>query len=84
MFRNVSKEIILILLMAAFLIIPASKSVQLSYAQPNQDMKDVLDLHNRELAAVGFPPLMWSNSLAAEAQSWANHLSRVSQSARIQ
>ena len=76
MYKKVSKEIILILLMAAYLIVPASKSVvQLSHAQPNQDMQAVLDIHNRERAAVGFPPLTWSNSLAAEAQSWANHLS---------
>lgn len=59
--------------MAAFLIVPPSV-VQLSHAQPNQDMKDVLDLHNRERAAVKAPPLTWSDSLAAEAQSWANHL----------
>jgi hypothetical protein len=67
------KEIILILLMAAYLIVPSSV-VQLSHAQPNQDMRDVLDVHNRERAAVGFPTLTWSDSLAAESQSWANHL----------
>lgn len=59
--------------MAAFLIVPSSV-VQLSHAQPNQDMRDVLDIHNRERAAVEFPSLTWSNSLAAEAQNWANHL----------
>ena len=76
MYKKVSKEIILILLMAAYLIVPASKSlVQLSHAQPNQDMQAVLDIHNRVRAAVEFPPLTWSNSLAAEAQNWANHLS---------
>jgi hypothetical protein len=74
MYTKVSKEIILILLMVAFLIVPSSV-VQLSHSQSNQDMKAVLDIHNRERAAVGFPPLTWSNSLAAEAQSWANHLS---------
>src|ERR1700745_4115563 len=76
MYKKVSKEIILFLLVAAYLIVPASKSlVQLSFAQSNQDMTGVLDVHNRERAAVGFPPLTWSDSLAAEAQSWANHLS---------
>src|SRR5438128_5800273 len=76
MYKKVSKEIILIVLMAAYLIVPASKLVvQLSHAQPNQDMQAVLEIHKRERAAVGFPPLSWSNSLAAEAQSWANHLS---------
>ena len=40
MYKKVSKEIILIVLMAAYLIVPASKSVvQLSHAQPNQDMQ---------------------------------------------
>jgi pathogenesis-related protein 1 len=73
MYRKVSKEIILILLLAAFLIVPSSV-VQLSHAQPNQNMRDVLDIHNRERAAVGVAPLTWSNSLAAEAQNWANHL----------
>ena len=73
MYKKVSKEIVLILLMAAYLIVPSSV-VQLSHAQPNQDMKDILDLHNRERAAVGFPRLTWSDSLAADAQSWANHL----------
>ena len=73
MYKKVSKEIVLILLMAAYLIVPSSV-VQLSHAQPNQDMKDVLDVHNRERAAVGFPLLTWSDSLAAESQSWANHL----------
>jgi hypothetical protein len=75
LYKKISKEIILILLMAAYLIIPASKSVvQLSQAQPNQDMQAVLDVHNRERAAVEFPLLMWSNSLAADSRSWANHL----------
>lgn len=74
MYKKVSEGIILILVMAAFLVVPSSV-VQLSHAQPNQDMKEVLDIHNRERAAVGFPPLTWSDSLAAGAQSWANHLS---------
>ncbi|MFL6495387.1 MAG: CAP domain-containing protein [Nitrososphaera sp.] len=73
MYKKLSKEIILILLIAAFLIVPSSV-VQLSHAQPNQDMRDVLNVHNHERTLVGFPPLTWSNSLAAEAQNWANHL----------
>src|SRR5437879_11012391 len=73
MYKKVSEGIILILVMAAFLVVPSSV-VQLSQAQPNQDMKDVLDVHNRERAAVGFPLLTWSSSLADEAQSWANYL----------
>ena len=73
MYKKISKGIILILLMAAFLVVPSSM-VQLSHAQPNQEMQAVLEVHNRERAAVGFPPLTWSDSLAADSQSWANHL----------
>ena len=37
------------------------------------DLKDmVLAVHNRERAAVGVPPLVWSDTLAADAQDWAN------------
>lgn len=73
MYKKVSEGIILILVMATFLIVPSSV-VQLSHAQPNQDMRAVLEVHNRERAAVGFPLLTWSDSLAADSQSWANHL----------
>ena len=31
-------------------------------------------MHNRERAAVGVPPLVWSNKLAADAKPWAEHL----------
>jgi hypothetical protein len=34
----------------------------------------ILAVHNSERAAVGVPPLVWSNSLAAGAQAWAEHL----------
>jgi hypothetical protein len=74
MYKKVSEGIILILVMATFLIVPSSV-VQLSHAQPNQDMTAVLEVHNRERAAVKAPLLTWSDSLAADAQSWANHLS---------
>ena len=73
MYKKVSLGIITILATAAILTVLSSE-LQLSYAQPNQDMQDVLDVHNRERAAVGFPLLTWSDSLAAESQSWANHL----------
>jgi pathogenesis-related protein 1 len=74
MYKKLSKQVILILLIAAFLMVPAFV-VQLSYAQLNKDMQDVLDVHNRERIAVGYQPLTWSNSLAAESQKWADHLS---------
>jgi hypothetical protein len=34
----------------------------------------ILAVHNSERAAVGVPPLVWSNSLAASAQAWAEHI----------
>jgi hypothetical protein len=37
-------------------------------------VKGVLALHNRERAAVGVPPLMWSDKLAADARPWAEHV----------
>jgi hypothetical protein len=33
----------------------------------------ILEFMNRERAAVGVPPLVWSNSLAAGAQAWADY-----------
>ena len=31
-------------------------------------------MHNQERTAVGVPPLTWSDTLAASAQTWAEHL----------
>jgi hypothetical protein len=59
--------------MAVFLTVLLSV-VHLSYAQPNQDMLDVLNLHNRERAEVKSPPLTWSDSLAAQTHAYAGHL----------
>jgi len=75
MYNKVSIKIkIIIILVTAAIVTVLSSVLQVSYAQPNQDMRDVLDIHNRERALVGFPLLTWSDSLAAEAQNWANHL----------
>jgi uncharacterized protein YkwD len=39
------------------------------------DLKSmVLAVHNRERAAVGVPPLVWNETLAAGAKTWAEHL----------
>jgi cysteine-rich secretory family protein len=38
----------------------------------------ILAIHNRERALVGVPPLVWSESLAAGAQTWADHLVAIS------
>jgi uncharacterized protein YkwD len=37
-------------------------------------INSILAVHNSERAAVGVPPLVWSDSLAASAQTWAEHL----------
>ena len=37
----------------------------------------VLGIHNRERAAVGVPPLVWSDILAADAQEYADHLAAI-------
>ena len=34
----------------------------------------ILNIHNQERAAVNNPALSWSSSLAADAQSWADHI----------
>ena len=34
----------------------------------------VLAVHNRERAAVGVPPLVWNDKLAADAKTYAEHL----------
>ena len=73
MYKKVSIGIITILVTAAILTVPSSVP-QVSYAQTNQDMQTVLDVHNQERAAVGVQPLTWSNSLAAEAQTWAQQV----------
>ncbi len=39
----------------------------------------ILEIHNRERVAVGVPPLTWSDSLAASAQPWAEHVATIDQ-----
>lgn len=39
--------------------------------------KGMLDAHNRERASVSVPPLIWSDTLAGEAQAWADHLAQL-------
>ena len=34
----------------------------------------ILNIHDQERKAVNNPALSWSNSLAADAQSWADHI----------
>jgi pathogenesis-related protein 1 len=42
-------------------------------AQPDF-AKIILEIHNRERAAVGVPPLVWNDELAADAKTYAEHL----------
>lgn len=39
----------------------------------------ILGIHNRESAVVGVPPLSWSNTLAVNAQTWAQHMATINQ-----
>jgi hypothetical protein len=39
----------------------------------------ILEIHNSERAAVGVPPLVWSDTLAASAQTWADHLATINE-----
>ena len=39
----------------------------------------ILEIHNRERAAVGVPPLTWSDTRAASAQAWAEHMATINQ-----
>jgi uncharacterized protein YkwD len=42
-------------------------------------VNSILAIHNRERAVVGVPPLVWSDSLAAGAKDWAEHLAQINQ-----
>jgi hypothetical protein len=37
--------------------------------------QEILNAHNQYRKEVGVPPLSWSDTLARQAQEWANHLS---------
>ena len=67
------------LVAAAILTVPSSV-LQVSYAQMNQDLaNEILAVHNRERTAVGVSPLTWNDNLAADAQTWAQHISTTGQ-----
>ena len=50
MYKKISKEIVLILVMAAFLTVPSSV-VQFLHAQSDQGLQAVLNIHNDERKA---------------------------------
>src|SRR5215212_10640407 len=69
--------IIALLVTAAILTVQSSSMLQLSHAQTQLDATSqniILDIHNRERAAVGVPPVTWSDSLATGAQAWADYI----------
>jgi uncharacterized membrane protein YgcG len=72
--KKVSIKIIVILFAAAILTVPSSM-LQISHAQSTKALQDVLAIHNRERDAVKNPALTWSNSLASQAQGYADQLS---------
>ena len=43
-------------------------------------VSSVLAMQNQERAAVGVPPLTWSDTIAASAQTWADHVLATSDS----
>jgi Cysteine-rich secretory protein family len=73
MYSKISVIVSVILVTAAIQTVQSSM-LQPSYAQPNQDLQAVLNLHNQERRAVGVPDLTWSNSLATDAQNWARYI----------
>ena len=80
MYKKLSTKIIIILVTAAILTVPSSV-LQVSHAQSNADLQNtVLEIVNRERAAVGVPPLVWSDTLAAGAQTWADHQAAIGES----
>ena len=57
---------------------PAAPPAGASQGSNNTDfINAVLGIHNRERAAVGVPPLVWSDILAADAQEYADHLAAI-------
>ena len=51
------------------------KSNDPTFQQSAEYVKGMLAAHNHERAAVGAPPLVWNDKLAAGAKAWAEHLS---------
>jgi hypothetical protein len=79
MYKKVSVKIIIIMIIAPILTVPSS-GLQISHAQSNADLQNtVLSIHNRERALVGVPALVWSDQLAAGAQTWADHLATINE-----
>ena len=66
-----------VILITAAILTVQSSMLQISYAQSQVDattQNAILNMHNQERTAVGVPAVTWSDSLARDAQSWANRV----------
>jgi len=61
-------------LVVAAILTVSSSAMQRSNAQANGNFDNILEIHNTERAAVHDVPLVWSESLAADASSYAQYL----------
>jgi hypothetical protein len=76
MYSKISIIITVTLVTAAFLIVQSSM-LPLSYAQSRLDattQNTILTMHNDARRAVGVPQATWSDSLARDAQAWADYI----------
>jgi uncharacterized protein YkwD len=72
--------VIALLTTAAILTMQSPSMLQVAHAQLDATQRQtILDIHNRERVAVGVQPLEWSDSLAAGAQAWAEHIATTGQ-----
>jgi len=72
--NKVSLKITLILTFLAILTVPPTV-FQVSNAQlSSDDQNTILSMHNAERQQVGVPAMSWSDNVANDAQSWANHI----------
>lgn len=65
------KNAVVAMLLALTLSLPAHAYVDA------RSRAELLAAHNKYRAALGLPPLQWSERLAASAQRWADHLASV-------
>jgi len=59
--------------------IPTESTLSNNTGNAADIVNTILGIHNRDRADVGVPPLTWSDSLAASAQTWAEHMATIDQ-----
>jgi hypothetical protein len=75
MYSKLSIIMSVTLVTAAILTVQSSSMLRPSYAQLSADDPNIIEnMHNQERANVQVPTLTWSDSLARDAQSWANYI----------